>query len=69
MLRAPAVQMLEYLRAHADPRTTAVFGGPSERFLRGTDWEASAHAAGSLGDALLAVVVLESALPCSPVPR
>jgi hypothetical protein len=53
-------QLLAYLRAHAPLATTAVFTGASGRFLDGTEWQSRTHAAGSLGDALLAVTHFDS---------
>jgi hypothetical protein len=58
----PGIQLLEYLRAHADVASTVVFAGASGRFLHGTEWESKSYAAGSVGDALLALTHLD-ALP------
>jgi hypothetical protein len=54
----PGAQLLAYLREHdtsLPPGSTLVFAGASGRFLDGTEWQASKHAAATMGDALIAL--------------
>jgi hypothetical protein len=58
----PGAQVVAFVRDHATaapPESTAIFAGASGRFADGTEWQASVHAAGSLGDALVALARLD----------